>query len=45
MKNEFPEAGFVTLQNHHRTDVVLFTNIKIKELDLRPPDAILTAPC
>ncbi|MBN2326810.1 MAG: DUF1080 domain-containing protein [Candidatus Omnitrophica bacterium] len=31
--NAFPEPGFVALQNHHPTDVVLFTNIKIKELD------------
>ncbi len=31
-KNSFPEAGYIALQNHHKTDVVLFTNIKIKEL-------------
>lgn len=30
--NSFPEAGYIALQNHHKTDVVLFTNIKIKEL-------------
>ncbi len=29
----FPEAGYIALQNHHKTDVVLFTNIKIKVLD------------
>lgn len=32
-KNSFPEAGFIALQCHHSTDVVLFTNIKIKVLD------------
>ena len=32
-KNEFPEAGYISLQCHHSTDIVLFTNIKIKELD------------
>lgn len=32
-KNQFPEAGQIALQNHHKTDVVLFAGIKIKELD------------
>lgn len=32
-KNSFPEAGYIALQCHHATDVVLFTNIKIKVLD------------
>ncbi len=32
-KDGFPEAGYIALQNHHPTDVVLFTNIKIKVLD------------
>jgi len=31
-KNAFPEAGYISLQNHHKTDVVLFANIKMKEL-------------
>lgn len=30
---KFPDAGPLALQCHHGTDVVLFTNIKIKELD------------
>lgn len=32
-KNQFPEAGYLAFQNHHKTDVVLFTGIKIKVLD------------
>ncbi len=32
-ESKFPEAGFISLQNHHASDVVLFTNVKIKELD------------
>ncbi|RJP30159.1 MAG: DUF1080 domain-containing protein [Candidatus Omnitrophota bacterium] len=32
-EHSFMEAGHIALQNHHPTDVVLFTNIKIKELD------------
>ena len=31
--NSFPEAGYIALQNHHATDIVLFTDIKIKPLD------------
>ena len=31
-QKRFPEAGYISLQNHHPTCVVLFTNIKIKEL-------------
>lgn len=31
--NAFPEAGPIALQNHHATDVVLFTDIKVKSLD------------
>lgn len=31
--NAFPDAGHIALQNHHGSDVVLFTNIKIKTLD------------
>lgn len=30
--NSFMEPGFIALQNHHRSDVVLFTNIKIKKI-------------
>jgi len=29
----FPDAGYIALQNHHPTDIVLFANIKIKVLD------------
>lgn len=29
----FMDAGYIALQNHHASDVVLFTNIKIKALD------------
>ena len=32
-QNRFPEAGYIALQNHHATDVVLFADVKIKELD------------
>lgn len=32
-RNQFPEPGHIALQNHHESDVVLFTNIKIKNLD------------
>ncbi len=32
-ENSFPEPGYIALQNHHSTDVVLFTNIKIKVFD------------
>ena len=32
-QKSFMEAGYIALQNHHPTDVVLFTNIKIKEMD------------
>lgn len=32
-ENRFPEPGYIALQNHHPTDVVLFTNLKIKELE------------
>lgn len=32
-ESKFPDAGPLALQNHHATDVVLFTNIKIKEMD------------
>ncbi len=32
-ENAFPDAGPIALQNHHATDVVLFTNIKVKPLD------------
>ena len=31
--SRYPNAGYIALQNHHASDVVLFTNIKIKELD------------
>ncbi len=31
-KNRFPDAGYVVLQNHHQSDIVLFTNLKIREL-------------
>lgn len=30
--NSFPEAGQISLQNHHATDVVLFANIKVKRI-------------
>lgn len=32
-ENSFPDAGPLALQNHHPTDVVLFTNVKVKPLD------------
>lgn len=31
-ESKFPEAGPLALQNHHGSDVVLFSNIKIKEI-------------
>lgn len=31
--NEHSDAGHIALQNHHGSNVVLFANIKIKELD------------
>lgn len=32
-ENRFPEAGYIALQNHHKSDVVLFMNIKIRVLE------------
>ena len=32
-EDRYPEAGNIALQNHHSTDIVLFTNVKIRQLD------------
>lgn len=32
-EHRFPSPGPIALQNHHKSDVVLFTNIKLRRLD------------
>lgn len=31
-ENRFADAGYIALQNHHKTDVVLFSSIKLRDL-------------